>query len=386
MTGRPLARVVIAGAGVAALEAALALRELAGDRVDVELVAPEERFVYRPLLVGQPFGFGEPWSHDLGSLLRPLGVRWRRDALTAVDATARVVLTRNGAAIAYDALLVATGARAFEALPGALTFAGAHGVDGMRVLLAELGAGEIRSVAFAVPPGVAWPLPLYELALLTRAHLGNAGTGVRLTVVTPEDAPLAVFGAVPSQTLGALLRRRRVRFRTAYPYRFEERSLLLVPEGELPADRAVALPAYRGPAIHGLPSDELGFLPADRYGAVQGADCVYAAGDATDFPIKQGGIATQQADAAASAIAARLGSAVEPQPFRPVLRAIAFGGERPQYLRAQVAGGAGEAGPPRPEPMWWPAAKVAGLRLAPYLARHGAPRELPGTVGAALTA
>ena len=45
-------QVLIAGAGVAGLEAAFALRELAGDRVSVTLLAPNSDFIYRPLAVG----------------------------------------------------------------------------------------------------------------------------------------------------------------------------------------------------------------------------------------------------------------------------------------------------------------------------------------------
>jgi hypothetical protein len=44
-------RVVIAGGGVAALEAALALRELTGERVRTTLLSPEPEFVYRPMRV-----------------------------------------------------------------------------------------------------------------------------------------------------------------------------------------------------------------------------------------------------------------------------------------------------------------------------------------------
>ena len=60
MTGRGARdsrmRVLIAGGGVAALEAMLALRALAADRVSVVLVAPDREFVYRPLAVAEPFG------------------------------------------------------------------------------------------------------------------------------------------------------------------------------------------------------------------------------------------------------------------------------------------------------------------------------------------
>jgi hypothetical protein len=51
-------RVLIAGGGVAGLEALLALRALAGDLVDLELLAPEPAFWYRPLAVAEPFDAG----------------------------------------------------------------------------------------------------------------------------------------------------------------------------------------------------------------------------------------------------------------------------------------------------------------------------------------
>ena len=97
-----------------------------------------------------------------------------------------------------------------------------------------------------------------------------------------------------------------------------------------------------------------------------GLDGVYAAGDGTAFPIKQGGLATQQADAVAETIAAAAGAPIEPQPFRPVLRGMLLTGGDNRFMRNAVAGGEGE-----PEvashALWWPPSKVAGRYLAPFL-------------------
>jgi sulfide:quinone oxidoreductase len=107
---------------------------------------------------------------------------------------------------------------------------------------------------------------------------------------------------------------------------------------------------------------------------------VFAAGDATTFPLKQGGLATQQADAAAGAIAAELGLPVEPEPFRPVLRGLVMTGGAPLYLRSvlNVAGEpestAARRTTRRPKSavsrraLWWPPSKIAGRYLAPLLA------------------
>ena len=133
----------------------------------------------------------------------------------------------------------------------------------------------------------------------------------------------------------------------------------------------VSLPSLVGPQLAGLPADANGFIPVDLHGLVQGEQDVYAAGDATTSPIKQGGVATQQADAAAEAIAARAGADLEPQPFRPVLRGLLLTGATPRYMRAEVSGGRGEEWRVSDHALWWPPSKIAGKRLAPYLAlRH----------------
>src|SRR5206468_8634926 len=99
-------------------------------------------------------------------------------------------------------------------------------------------------------------------------------------------------------------------------------------------------------------------------------NAVYAAGNGTDFPIKQGGIAAQQTDAMAESIAARFGLPIEPQPFRPVLRGLMLNGLGPTYLRSDISGRAGDNSDAGGEALWWPPAKIAGRHLAPYLARR----------------
>src|SRR2546423_15679022 len=81
-------RVVIAGGGVAALEAALALRRLAEERVSIDLVAPEPKFWYRPLAVVEPFGRGRLHGLDLAELADECGALFQGDELTAPDADA----------------------------------------------------------------------------------------------------------------------------------------------------------------------------------------------------------------------------------------------------------------------------------------------------------
>jgi CBS domain-containing protein len=168
------------------------------------------------------------------------------------------------------------------------------------------------------------------------------------------------------------------------PVELVDGELRLVPEGTITADRVVALPRLRGPRIDGLPQTVEGFLPVDAHGQVHGLADVFAAGDITNFPVKQGGIAAQQADAAAEMIAANAGADLTPQPFRPVLRGLLLTGRQPRYLRHEITGGGGDVSEASPEPLWWPPAKIVGRYLAPFLGSFAgveSPPEAPAAPG-----
>jgi sulfide:quinone oxidoreductase len=351
-------RVLIAGGGVAALEAALALQRLGEDRVSVALVAPEPRFWYRPLAVVESFGVGRLHGIDLAHLADECGALFVVDGLASVDADACLARTMQGAELDYDALLVATGARPVAAVPGAITFRGPADVEAFSTLLSSLRTGATARVVFAVPGGVAWPLPLYELALQTARFLDVHGVeGVELALATPEEAPLGLFGAAASAAVADLLRHRRIEVRTGT-------------HEDVTADVVVALPRLTGAPVAGLPRDANGFIPTDPNGRVHGLDEVFAAGDCTSFPIKQGGLAAQQADAAAETIAAAAGAPIEPEPFRPVLRGLLLTGEAPTFLRAEISGGLGDTSTATSELLWWPPGKIVGRYLAPFLAER----------------
>src|SRR5215210_5537720 len=362
-------RVLIAGGGVAALEAALALRELAEEALEIELLGPEPHFWYRPLSVAEPFELGEAHRYELGSLAAAAGATFTLATLEGVDVAGHRAMTSVGD-ISYDILLVAIGAVPTVAVEGALTFRGPADSDKIRDLLDALSAGSVTRVAFVVPSGAVWSLPNYELALMTAAELEQRQVGgVELLLVTPEEEPLQLFGRDGSWAVRELLAERGIAVHArAYASEFADGELRLVPEGRLDVDRVVALPRLRGPRVDGLPQTVEGFIPVDPHCRVRGVDEVYAAGDITTFPIKQGGIATQLADAAAEAIASHLGADVRPRPFRPVLRGLLLTGGRPHYLRRELTG-TGKVDTHSPEPLWWPPAKIVGRHLAPFLAR-----------------
>jgi sulfide:quinone oxidoreductase len=364
-------RVLIAGGGVAALEAMVALRALAEERVEIDLVAPDRDFFYRPLAVAEPFGTGEVLRFDLAALAAGCGAQHRFGSLVAVSAAEHRATLGHGDALTYDALVLALGARQSIALPGALTFRGSQDTPAFARILDEALSGAVGTLAFAVPSGVTWPLPLYELAIQTAAKLGEKPAGARIFFLTPEEEPLAVFGREGSRVAAQLLSDHGIELRTkVHVERFEDGLLHLVPGAPVPTERVIALPRLRGVAIAGVPDDGSGFVHTDAFGRVEGLADVYAAGDGTSFPVKQGGLAAQQADAVAETIAAAVGAPVQPQPFDPVLRGLLLTGSAPAYLRAELGGGHMYAAAAGSSPLWWPPGKIAARYLAPYLAEH----------------
>ena len=363
-------RVLIAGGGVAALEAALALRVHAADRVAVELLAPEPHFWYRPVSVAAPFELGAVAHFELDGLARQIGASFTLGALTGIDEWRHVAYTSRNTQIPYGMLLVACGALPFPAVPGALTFRGPADIEVIEHLLEEIVGGEVRSVAFVIPWGAVWSLPAYELALLTATHLREKGVNdVELTLVTPEAEPLQLFGPPASAATQALLDERGVHFHArAHARQFTDGELELIPTGSVSVDRVVALPRLHGAPLDGLPQTVHGFIPVDAHCRVHGVADVYAAGDITSFTVKQGGIAAQQADVAAAAIASVVGASVAPQRFQPVLRGLLLTGREPRYLRREVKAQPGHPPVASYEPLWWPPAKIVGLHLAPFLA------------------
>jgi len=361
--------VLIAGGGVAAIEAALALRELGHGRIRVELLAPEPRFWYRPVAVAEPFERGKVLHVDLGDVADAAGAEFTLGALTAIDSARREARTDAGTTIPYDALLIACGAAPTTAVPGAITFRGPADTDRVRALLQEIEEGQVRRLVFAVPWGAVWALPAYELALLTAARLKASQTqNVHLRLVTPEDAPLQLFGRSATAAVRELLDDADVTLTPrTYPVDFQDGRLRTVPEPPIAADRVLALPRLQGHPIHGVPQTVEGFVPVDQHGCVIGLDNVFAAGDITTFPVKQGGIATQQAFVAAEAIAAMAGLGVAPRPFAPVLRGLLLTGSHPLYLRRNVSG-PDQSDWVSDAPIWWPPTKIVGRLLTPFIA------------------
>jgi sulfide:quinone oxidoreductase len=359
--------VVVAGGGVAAIETALALHDLAGARVRLTLIAPEREFALRPLRTAEPFAADHVRRHSLPVLAHRVGAELRSDVVVAVEPGRRAVRLAGGATLGYDALVLAVGAVPHTPFPRALTFGADERTVLFNGLLADLEEGWSTSVAFVVPPGSSWPLPLYELALMTAAELRSMGKDdVALEIVTPELTPLEVFGPAASAAVDELLRAGAIAVRTGARAVVGEDGRPAVDGAPLTAQRVVTLPTLDGPAIVGVPSDERGFIPVDVLGRVRGLDDVFAAGDGTTFPIKQGGLACQMADVVAEGLAARAGAAVTPSAFDPVLRGHLLTPRGAEVLAHPLRAGGGQDAAPALQ-LWSPAHKIDGRYLSAWL-------------------
>lgn len=177
--------------------------------------------------------------------------------------------------------------------------------------------------------------------------------------MTPELEPLAIFGADASAAVAGLLERAHITLHPGVEARIPFTGRIRIGGGiELVVDCTVALPALEGPRLEGVPCDADGFIPVDDAGLVDGLHTVYAIGDATDRPIKQGGRACQQADVTAAHIAARAGADVDVPPLEQVLCGRLLTGSHDHLLHGSAA---------VDKPKLWAPAKVSGEYLSPYL-------------------
>jgi sulfide:quinone oxidoreductase len=363
-------RVIVAGGGVAALETILALLELAPNLTDVTVIAPNEEFVYRPLSVREPFAYGAAKHYPLAPIVRDAGAELLVDELAWVDSGEQIAHTESGARVEYDALVLALGARANPRYQHAITIDD-HRMDEIpHGIIQDIEGGYLKGLAFVSPGRMAWPLPLYELALMTAGRAYDTNVTLAVTIVTPEDSPLAIFGQNVSNAVRELLERSDIQtINSTYPEVPSSGEIVINPGGRrLHVDRVIALPELYGPSVRGIPLSEHGFLRVNPHGHVLDVEHVYAAGDCTEFPVKHGGVGSQQADVVAQSIAARAGAPVATELFHPVIRGMLLTGDRPLYLTAQITGGHGFSSKITDTPTWEPPNKIAAKYLAPYLA------------------
>src|ERR1700722_1615232 len=100
-SGSEKLRVVIVGAGVAGLETALALGQLAPDLTEVTVIAPDTEFVYRPMVVREPFAYGPANRYPVAQIVREAGATLLESELESIDPVAHMVHTKSGQSLEY---------------------------------------------------------------------------------------------------------------------------------------------------------------------------------------------------------------------------------------------------------------------------------------------
>lgn len=369
--------VVVCGGGIAGAEALLALRRLAGDRIGLTLLSPDDALRYRPLAVRDPFSGSGAREYRTERIAADTGARWVKDRVASVEARARVVHTLEGHELPYDALLLAVGAREEPPFEHAHAFTGRNADATMRGIVQDLGAGRVRSLAFVLPHEWMWPLPLHELALLSAERARGMDAQPRLSFVTAEGRPLKAFGQAAGEAIARLLSEAGIELHTGVAASVPAAGFVKLNGAHLEADRIVTLPRITGPALKGVPAGTSWFVPIDERCVVQGLDGrVFAAGDATDFPVKHGGIGAQQADTAAAGIVHLAGLGERPPPLEPVIRGMLLTGGKPLYVAARVVAGLGWRSEVYERPPWPADQKIVAEELGPYLAR-GLPESQP---------
>src|SRR5215213_826637 len=307
-------RVLVCGGGIAGVEGLSRLRRLTGDALELTLLAPGEELRYRPMAVQEPFSRPAARRYPLQKIARRLGAEWVQSGLEWVNPDVQEAHTTDGQAIPYDALLLAVGARTKVPYEHVTVFDDAQPDETYRGVVQDVEEGYTRSVALLLPDGPAWPLPVYELALMTAERAYSMGMDLAIDVVTAEPEPLAAFGHAASEALQVVLAERGVEVHARSQAEVPANLKLIIRPADLELERGriVAMPRIVGPRLRGVPSNEGGFLPVDERCCVRGLEPrVFAAGDAADLEVKQGGLGAQMADTAAAGIAALAGADVD---------------------------------------------------------------------------
>jgi sulfide:quinone oxidoreductase len=351
------ARVAIIGGGVAAMEAMLALNAASYSGTDVHLFSPESKFVLKPLAVSTGFGRSDLLTFDLPRMAATAGATFHKLSVSEVVTQSRLIRLSDDSEFSYDYLIASPGTESHWSVPGATPYWGPAGNEAVAEALTTLRDREDVKVVVTMPEDGSWPLPLYELALLVSDELGS---GTSTTIVTPESSPLELFGKESAEKVAALLQERDIEtlLETA-PSEYRDGALVTTDGRRIEADLAVALPLLTGRRIPGLPYNERGFIPVDEFGRIEQHGREFAAGDVTSFPVKFGGLATEQADVVTTAIAAEALGGPAPEPFRPVYRGT--------LVTSDGLIGLGPGGESSAPYGWDPAEKVQGKFLTPFL-------------------
>ena len=296
-------RVVVLGAGFGGLELSTILSEALADRLDLTLIDKNDSFVFGFSKLDVMFGRKTPDAVRLAyrSIVKP-GVRFRQEAITAIDPERRRVTSDRGTYEA-DVLVIALGADYdLNATPGLIEggneFYSFAGAERLREVIPTFSKGRaivgVTSTPFKCPPAPS------EVALLLHDHL--TARGVRdvceISLVIPFGIPIPPSPAT-SKALIAAFAERGITFvpnrlvRALDPAR---RVAILDDKSEMPYDLFLGVPKHRVPDVvtaSGMTED--GWIPVDRKNLKTRFPGVYAVGDVTSVGTAKAGVFSEGA-------------------------------------------------------------------------------------------
>jgi sulfide:quinone oxidoreductase len=346
-------RVVVLGGGFAGLEAAFALQEHAGSRAHITLVARRGRFVMRPATLRIPFGAPLDSAHvDIGPATARRGILFVHSTVDGIDTGAGIVHTVEGRRLAYDRLVVATGAVPDSTRVPGLTEYGLSiwNVDDLLQLRHELArvvesaeAGRRSTILFALPPGNACPKPLYELVLSTDAWLRKrrVRAAVELNFSTFERSYMQALGDVDHEVT-AEFHRLGIHGNRLYALSSVERGRALYRNGAAIGYDVLVTHPPQQPAVRyaELACDAQGWLLTDAgTRSSPGHPEVLVAGDASATSVRMAYRALLEGDQAASSLAGWLyGPGFHPAELPRVEDGFWMPGSRAWRTGQQLAG------------------------------------------------
>lgn len=339
------ARVVVLGGGVGGTLVANLMARRLGANASVTVVDPIGMHVYQPgfLYVALGQADGRWLSRDERTLLHKR-VDLVIETAERVDPERQVVHFARGGSIAYDYLVLATGARLVpEQIPGFVEasheFYSLGGAQRLREELRRFTGGRVM-VGVAGIPYKCPPAPV-EFTLMLERHLRDRGIRERseVTLLSPLNRAFTVEAA--SKLVQPIMERRGITLSTFFNVEAvdPQRHVVSSIEGEeAEYDLLVLVPPHRGQSVidnSGL-GDEGGWIPTDR-ATLQHVrhERIFAMGDATDLPIsKSGSTAHFEAPVVASRIASLIdGSAPKALYGGRVMCFLETGGRRATALR-----------------------------------------------------
>lgn len=297
-------RIVILGGGTGGVMIAHRLAHARRDDWSITLIEKEHEHIYQPGLLFVPFGLAslERLKRPSASLLPPSVARIAL-SIDRIDPVARRVMLSDGTAVAYDALIVATGVRlAPEEIPGMqgvlwhqdiFDFYTGEGAQALEQKLAGFTGGSIVVHITEMP--IKCPVAPLEFSCLAHEFFVRRGMRDRVSITYVTPLSEVFTRPVAAQQFSHFLEERQIGSVTDFAIeRIDEsvKTMVAYDGREVPFDLLVTVPTNRGAECVGRSGlgDELDLVPTDPHTLQSKSHPdIFVLGDASDIPASKAG-------------------------------------------------------------------------------------------------